>query len=179
MSNCIALLRGINVGRAKRIPMAELRSLLEGLGYAEVRTLLNSGNAVFQASRSDPGRIQSAIQAAIQERFAFPVPVIVHTALDLERIIAENPLPQSADEPSRFLVAFVSTSAALAKARPLLAETWDPEGLAVGSRAVYLWCAGGILQSRLLSAFTRATADAATTRNWATVLKLQTASRSS
>lgn len=178
MTRCIALLRGINVGRAKRIAMADLRGLLEDLGYADVRTLLNSGNAVFGAQGADPGPIARAIEAAIQQRFGFAVPVVVHTAQDLERIIAENPLPQAAQEPSRFLVAFAISGATLKKARPLLAQPWAPESLAVGSRAAYLWCPGGILESKLLAAFTRATADAVTTRNWATVLKLQAAARS-
>lgn len=177
MTRCVALLRGINVGRAKRIAMADLRDLLEGLGFSDVRTLLNSGNAVFEAPRLNRGRITSAIEAAIEERFGICVPVIVHTAQDLDSIIAENPLPQAAQGPSKFLVAFVATGAALDGSRPLLAEAWAPEALAVGSKAAYLWCAGGILESKLLAAFGRATADAATTRNWATVLKLQTAAR--
>lgn len=177
MSRCVALLRGINVGRAKRIAMAELRALLDGLGYSDVRTLLNSGNAVFRASEPNLGRLRTRIEAAIQERFGFSVPVIVHTARDLEAIVAQNPLPQAEDGPSQFLVAFVATGAALDQARPLLAEAWAPEALAVGTKAVYLWCAGGILESRLLTAFGRATGEAATTRNWATVLKLQAAVR--
>ncbi len=58
MTQCIALLRGINVGRAKRIAMAELRELIEALGFSDVRTLLNSGNAVFQAARPMSPRSQ-------------------------------------------------------------------------------------------------------------------------
>lgn len=64
---------------------------------------------------------------------------------------------------------------ALDKAEALLGETWEPEAIALGSRAAYLWCPDGIIQSKLLKAFSRATGDAATTRNWATVLKLQQA----
>lgn len=183
MTRHVALLRGINVGRAKRLAMADLRGLLEGLGFSNVRTLLNSGNAVFEAPRPARGKvpsamgIRSAIEAALEERFGFTVPVIVHTAQDLERIVAENPLPQAAQDPSKFLVAFAAAGSALDQARPLLAESWAPEALAVGSRVAYLWCADGIIESRLLPAFGRATADAATTRNWATVLKLQAAAQ--
>lgn len=175
MTQCIALLRGINVGRAKRVAMADLRSLIEGLGFLDVRTLLNSGNAVFQAARPNPRKVASAIEAAIQSEFGFSVPVVVLTARDLHTIVAENSLPQAADAPSKFLVAFVPKGAVLEKAKPLLAEDWAPDALAVGSKAAYLWCACGIIESKLIKAFSRATADVATTRNWGTVLKLQAA----
>jgi uncharacterized protein (DUF1697 family) len=84
MSYCIALLRGANVGRANRIAMADLRRLIDELGYSEVRTLLNSGNAVFQASRPNARRIASAIEDSIQRKLGFSVPVIVHAARELD-----------------------------------------------------------------------------------------------
>jgi len=175
MTQCVALLRGINVGRAKRVPMADLRSLIEGLGFADVRTLLNSGNAVFQASRPSPAKVASAIETAIRREFGFLVPVIVLTARDLHTVVAENPLPQASDDPSKFLVAFVAKGAVLGKAKALFQESWAPEALAIGSKAAYLWCPRGIIESKLIKAFSRVTADAATTRNWGTVLKLQAA----
>ena len=174
-TSCIALLRGVNVGRAKRVAMADLRELIEDLGHSDVRTLLNSGNAIFGASRPDAPRIAAAIQAGIEDRFGFSARVVVLTARELDAIVAENPLSQAARDPSRFLVAFVSTVTTLAKARPLLAQAWGPDALAVGRRAAYLWCARGLIESKLAQAFARVTADTATTRNWATVLKLQTA----
>ena len=175
MTRCVALLRGINVGRAKRVPMAGLRGLLEKLGYTDVRTVLNSGNAVFQAPRPGVGRMAREIEAALESRFGFPVPVIVLTARELDDIVAGNTLRRAGRDPSRLLVAFVAGRAALAEARTLLVKSWTPDALAVGDRAAYLWCAGGIIESKLMQAFTRATGEAATTRNWATVLKLQAA----
>jgi uncharacterized protein (DUF1697 family) len=177
MTQCIALLRGINVGRAKRVAMVDLRSLIEGLGFLDVHTLLNSGNVVFQAARPSPTKVASAIEAAIQGRFGFSVPVVVLTARDLHTVVAENPLAQASDDPSKVLVAFVAKGAVLGKAKPLLEEAWAPEALAIGSKAAYLWCARGIIDSNLIKAFSRVTADAATTRNWRTVLKLQAATR--
>jgi uncharacterized protein (DUF1697 family) len=153
--------------------MAHLRSLLEGLGFSKVRTLLNSGNAVFQAPRPNVAKIATAIEDAIQSEFGFSAAVIVITARDLNAIVDENPLPEASRDPSKFLVAFTAKAAALQGAKPLLAEAWAPESLAIGSKAAYLWCARGIIESRLIPAFSRATANAATTRNWTTVLKLQ------
>jgi uncharacterized protein (DUF1697 family) len=160
--------------------MADLRSLIEDLGLSEVRTLLNSGNALFQATaRPNVAKVASAIEAAIQSKFGFSVAVIVVTARELNTIVAENLLPQAASAPSKLLVAFAPKAAALGRAKPLLAEDWTPESLAIGSKAAYLWCDHGIIESNLLPAFSRVTVDATTTRNWATVLKLQAAAGNS
>lgn len=157
--------------------MADLRDLIESLGNANVRTLLNSGNVLFDAQRPSVGRLANAIEAAIRAKFGFSAPVIVVTAADLADIIRQNPLSRTADEPSRYLVAFVAGEATLAKARALLAQSWAPEAVAMGRRAAYLWCVNGIIESKLLKAFERLTGGSATTRNWTTVLKLQAAAR--
>lgn len=173
MTACIAFLRGINVGRAKRIAMADLRKLVEELGYANVSTLLNSGNVVFEVSRPDANKIASAIEVAIQSTFGFSASVVVVTAIDLNAIIQANPLLGVATDPSKHLVAFVSQAAVLEKIKPLLATSWEPDAIALGTKAAYLWCANGVIESRLMQAFSRLAGDAATTRNWTTVLKLQ------
>jgi uncharacterized protein (DUF1697 family) len=175
MATCIALLRGVNVGRAKRLAMADLRDLVEGLGHTSVRTLLNSGNVVFDADRVNISKIAQSMEAAIADRFGFAAPVVVLAAGDLAKVILENPLHVAATDPSKYLVAFISSTTCLAKAKPLLAESWTPEALAIGKRAAYVWCANGIIESKLLQAFGRATGGVATTRNWATVLKLRAA----
>lgn len=174
---CIALLRGINVGRARRIAMADLRSAVEALGHVSVRTLLNSGNVVFAASRGDVAAIAAELEHAIAARFGFSTAVSVVTLSTLDAIVAGNTLPQCSDEPARFLVAFGLEGAVLAKAKPLAAQAWSPEALAIGKDAAYLWCADGILASKLAAAFGRATGTATTARNWSTVLKLQAAAQ--
>jgi len=175
MTQCIALLRGINVGRAKRIAMADLRGLMEELGFSDVRTVLNSGNVLFQSARANVSKVGVEIERAIARRFGFPVPVVVLSAEALSAIVEESALPRADDDPSRYLVAFVASAATLAKARPMLAEQWSPEALGIGSRAAYLWCPNGVIESKLMQAFGRLIGDAATTRNWATVLRLQAA----
>ena len=179
MTTCIALLRGVNVGRAKRLAMAELRELVEGLGHTNVRTLLNSGNVIFDVRRVNVGKVAQSLEGAIAEKFGFAAPVVVLTAADLAAIILENPLQEGAADSSKYLVAFVANTTSLARAKPLLGESWTPEALAIGKMAAYVWCANGIIESKLLQAFGRATGGAATTRNWATLLKLQRAARPS
>lgn len=96
----------------------------------------------------------------------------VVTEDQLTAIVAADPLHRIAGDPARYLVAFVANAGTLIKAKALLKQSWSPEALALGSGAAYLWCAKGINESGLMAAFSRATGEAATTRNWATVLKL-------
>lgn len=177
MSACIALIRGVNVGKANRIAMADLRELIADLGHTDVRTLLNSGNVVFQTKRPHVARISSAIQAAIKQNCGFSASVMVVTAETLDRIIGENPLLRVAKDPARYLVAFVADAKHLDPLRPLLDETWTPDALAFTQRAAYLWCSTGLLESKMSQAFARKAGATITTRNWATVLKLQAAAK--
>lgn len=167
----VALLRGVNVGRAKRVAMADLRALVEALGYGEVRTVLGSGNVVFTA----PGAAAESarrIEAALASKLGLVSRVTVLTAADLAAVVAENPLRQGAESPSRLLVAILSRPADRARLDPLMGRDWTPDALALGARVAYLWCPLGILVSPLAQAVGRALGEWATTRNWATVLKL-------
>src|SRR5437867_8576594 len=130
MTTCIALLRGINVGTAKRVAMADLRALFEELGHAHVRTLLNSGNVVFETARPDPGKIGASIDKALQAKHGFSSSVVVITAAQLNAIIRADPLLKLAKDPARHLVAFVARPAVLAQARALLERSWKPDAIA-------------------------------------------------
>jgi uncharacterized protein (DUF1697 family) len=176
MTECIALLRGINVGNAKRVAMGDLQELFVKLGHGKVRTLLNSGNVLFDCKRPNTEKIALAIQKAIVAVCGFSVVVTVLTADSLAVIVRENPLLPVAADPSRHLVAFVGHARALVPLRPLLNESWKPDALAIGAQAAYLWCAAGVLDSKLSRKFSQVAGDTVTTRNWATVLKLLSAS---
>jgi uncharacterized protein (DUF1697 family) len=179
VTECIALLRGINVGNAKRIAMSDLRQLFVKLGHSKVRTVLNSGNVLFDCNRPNTEKLAQAIQGAIVAASGFSARVTVVTAANLAVIVRENPLLHVAKDPSRHLVGFVSHSRALVPLRPLLDESWTPDALAIGPRAAYLWCVAGALDSKLSQRFSRLAGETVTTRNWATVLKLFSASTSS
>jgi uncharacterized protein (DUF1697 family) len=169
----VALLRGINVGRAKRISMAELRAFVESLGYADVKTLLNSGNVVLTRrgkGARDPG---PAIEKGLAEAVGVKARVVALTAEELATVVAENPLVEVADDPSRLMVAVLLDRADRAKVVPLLKQDWGTDSLALGSLAAYVWCPGGILESKLFGALDKALGGGITTRNWATMTKLQ------
>jgi len=168
----IALLRGINVGRAKRVAMADLRALVEDLGYGDVRTLLNSGNVVFTVPGSAKGDAASRIEKAIETQLGVSSRVTVITAAELAAVVEENPLLEIADNPSRLLIAVLNDKSDRTRLEPLLKQDWAPDALAVGQRVAYMWCAGGLLESRLADTIGRVLRDAVTTRNWATILKL-------
>ena len=168
-----ALLRGVNVGKAERVPMAELRALLSRLGYTSVATLLNSGNAVFHAPRGTPAKHAAAIAAAISTQLKVEVPVIVKSASELAAIISENPINARAEEHPRFLAAFVQDAKALSSLVAIESLVVLPEQFAVSKSAAYLLCARGILESKAGAALLGKAGKSATTRNWATVLKLQ------
>jgi len=173
MKRHIALLRGINVGKAKRVAMADLRALMEGLGYANVRTLLNSGNAVFDAKAGTPASHAKALRAAVLRSCGVDCEVIVKSAADLAAAIAEHPLEAHANDDSKLLVMFTQDASALAALGPLEAGEWAPEALAVGKHAAWLWCANGIIESRVAKAVGKVLKERGTARNWATVEKLQ------
>jgi uncharacterized protein (DUF1697 family) len=177
MSECIALIRGINVGRGKRVAMADLRDMMVDLGHTNVRTLLNSGNVLFQSKRPNVAKIAASIEAAINAACGFSAAVTVITARELDCIVDENPLLHVVDDPARHLVAFVTHPKHLEALRPMLKESWTPDALGLTERAAYLWCATGILESKFLQAFSRKAGATITTRNWATVLKVQAAAK--
>lgn len=167
----VALLRGINVGAAKRVAMADLRALMEALGYTGVRTLLNSGNVVFNSSRtptSDATRIEKGIEAEL----GVSSRVTVLTGAEVSGIVSKNPLDDVATNPSRLMIAVLTDPADRTKLTPLTREDWSPESLALGKRVAWCWCPDGVIDSALFKAISRALSDRVTTRNWATIQKI-------
>src|SRR5688572_30973706 len=100
----VALVRGINVGRAKRVAMGDLRTLLEGLGYRDVRTLLNSGNAVFTAPKSADVALAAHIEEAMSRKLGVTAKVTVVSASDLQKAVESLPLAIEGRDPSRLVV---------------------------------------------------------------------------
>lgn len=172
MPRYVALFRGINVGKAKRIAMADLRALLEELGYRDVRTLLNSGNAIFSGTAGATANHARKIRTALARQIGVDALIIVKSAQDVAGIMAGNELGGVATDPARLLVAVTRESDALAALEPLAARPWGTEKIHVGKHAAYVWCADGILESQALTAVMKGLAGAGTTRNWATLGKI-------
>jgi uncharacterized protein (DUF1697 family) len=171
-TRCVVLLRGVNVGKAKRVPMAAFRALLAELGFTSVRTLLNSGNAVVDAASEDVDAHADAIAEGLRERLGVDAPVVVKTADAWARVVEGSPVVPPPEEHARFLVAFGRSPAdvgSLAALEPLVRA---PDRLVVTDDAAYLHCPDGLLASPLAKAALGKAGRRVTTRNWATVLKV-------
>ncbi len=167
-----ALLRGVNVGSAKRVAMADLRTLVADLGYGDVRTLLNSGNVVYRAPGVAPAAAAARIEAALAERLGVASRVVALTAAELAEAVAVEPFGGRAVNPSRLLVAVPNDPADLAALEPLAARDWGAEALALGRRVAWLWCPDGVIASAVSAAVNAALRNGVTSRNWTTMGKL-------
>ncbi len=167
----IVLLRGVNVGKAKRIAMAAFRSLLLELAYEKVTTVLNSGNAVFQSAGGRPQDHAARIAEALRNHLGLEVAVVVKTGAELSAIVEGNPI-RPVPEPSRLLVAFVQESSTLPALAPVASLVTSPEQFVLTEQAAYLYCPAGLLESRAGEALLGKAGKMATTRNWTTVIKL-------
>ncbi len=170
--NCIALIRGINVGKTKRIAMADLKQVFTDLGHGNVRTLLNSGNVVFETKGFDAAKLRAAVERAMTAKFGFTASVTVVSAPELKKIIDEDPMLKLVKDHSRHFIAFAAERSALQALQPLLGQHWKPDVLAITPRAAYLWCEAGAIDSKLSQVFGRKAGSTVTLRNWATVLKI-------
>lgn len=166
----VALLRGINVGSARRVAMPRLREVLTARGYGDVRTLLNSGNVVLDSDLGEEGLARD-LTTAIAEEFGIDVPVVVRSGPEISAVLAADPLGELVTDPSRYSVTFLPAPppadrvAAVPPAeggeyRLVGRELylWLPEGMAVSPMGTWPW-------DRLLGV-------AGTNRNWNTVGKL-------
>jgi len=168
----VALFKGINVGKAKRIAMDDLRLLFGKLGYTDVQTLLNSGNAVFSAAAEPALKLAEQIRQAVLTKTGVDALVIVKSSKDVAAIVADNALGTVATDPSRLLVAMTNDNKALKPVEALADASWGDDRIHVGKHAAYLWCANGVLESEALEALLKGLKGAGTTRNWTTLNKI-------
>ncbi|MEU3018542.1 MULTISPECIES: DUF1697 domain-containing protein [unclassified Nocardiopsis] len=170
MTRHIVLLRGINVGGHRKVAMADLRDLLSGLGYTDVATYIQSGNAVLTSSESDPGAVGAAVRSALRDRFDLDVPVVTRTLDQLRAAVAANTL--TVGDPSAFMVLFCSEpvdTAALAAIDP---ATHPREEMVVTATEVFTHHELGVRAARLPAVVARNCPGEVTARNWRTVLRL-------
>jgi len=172
MTTWVALLRGVNVGGHNRVPMAELRKACASLGFASVATYIQSGNVVFRADgKADD--VADMLRKAIAQRFDCDVPVVLRTADDLERVLAENPLAGAGEDPAGVHVGFLAEPASEDAVAAMPPKPPGREVFHVDGGEVYLLYPDGMGRSKLTTAyFDRALGTTMTVRNWRTVRKL-------
>ncbi|MFF4572927.1 DUF1697 domain-containing protein [Streptomyces sp. NPDC001410] len=175
MTTYAALLRGINVGGSKKLPMADLRTLMTGLGHDGVRTHLQSGQAVFTTDRGDEESLAAELARAIEERFGFPVDVIVREHTYLRAVADACPFPAAELEARQLHVTYFNAPVTAERFAEIDPAAHLPEEFRLGDRCLYLYAPDGLGRSKLAEALSRPRITKgviATSRNWNTVLKL-------
>ena len=173
MAVIISLLRGVNLGGNKLVPMADLRTLCTGLRLRNVQTHLQSGNVVFHCNDTDVAKVSERIVAAIERKFGFHVDVVTRTPADLENVIARNPFARTKGiEPAKLLVHFLPKALEKETREKLLQLNGGPEDIRLGNREFYVYFPEGQGRSRLQGSLDRVLNRTSTARNWNTVTKL-------
>ena len=169
----IALLRGVNLGKARRVAMAEVRSALEAAGWRSVRSIGQSGNLVFEADDADEARLEAAAERALLERLGLTTEVVVRGAKAWRAMMAANPFPHEAQSDPSHLLVMVMKSAPRADAEAAMAAVPGRERARVIGREAFIVYPDGIAGVRLGGAvLDKALGARGTGRNWNTVVKL-------
>ncbi len=177
MPTYVALLRGINLGAKRRVAMADLRALVEGLGYDDVRTHLQSGNAVFRTSTRSGAAVETAVERAIAAHLGMEVAVVVRTAAQLAAVVAADPFGAVATDPKRYLVTFLRSPPSAQWLADNDPDTVAPDQFVVDKTQIYLWLPNSVHTSKLARSLTDAKiGGVATSRNWDVVHALATMS---
>jgi uncharacterized protein (DUF1697 family) len=173
MARLVALLRGINVGGHKKVPMARLREVLGAAGFEDVRTYVQSGNVVLSAPRRSPAKVGRDIEAAIEEAFGFDVAVVMRTRDEIAALVADDPLGEVAKNPTYRVVVFLAEPLDHSRLADVDPEQFAPEAFALRDREIVMWAPRGQRDSRLVKTLTEQRAGVVgTARNWRTVEKL-------
>ena len=173
MARQIALLRGINVGGHRKVPMARLRELMEALGFSDVRTYVQSGNVVFTGPDAPAVEVARRLEQELAATFGFDVSVVVRSRDELAEVVEANPLRDVATDPARHLVVFRDSNVDLERVAHVDPAEFAPEAFHVRGRELYVWAPEGVRDSRLLKVLSeQRLGGTATARNWRTVEKL-------
>ena len=170
----IAMLRGINVSGQKIIKMEKLRASFETLGFSRVRTYVQSGNVIFQASKTSSYILSKSIEGKILSDFGFSVPLLLRSSDEMKKIANDNPfLKDRGIDHSKLHITFMSELPAKAALGKLDSLNAVPDQFRIKGQEVYLYCPNGYGRSKLSNTtFEKLLSVQATTRNWKTVKTL-------
>ena len=168
----IALFRGINVGGTNVLPMKDLVAQLENLGSQNVKTYIQSGNAVFQNEEEDALLLSNKIRAAIKKSHGFEPDVLLLKPAEIDRAVALNPFPEAEPEPKTLHVYFLASMPKNLDLGALESIKSDRERYALKDRVFYLYAPEGIGRSKLAANTQELLGVAITGRNWRTVRKV-------
>lgn len=177
MPTFISMLRGINVGGHRKVPMNELREAYTRLGFSNVKSYIQSGNVVFDSKQSSSAKVGALIEAKLKEWLGGPVPVIVRTSAEFGKVIEGNPFLKERQEDTKNLYVILLSARPSASAMSNLATVETPNEQAdefvSGERVVYVFCPKGYGETKFNNVFfEKILKVSATARNWNTVQAL-------
>ena len=171
MKTYIALLKGINVGGHKKVPMADLRELLTKSWFENVQTYIQSGNVILQSSKSDISVIENNIQESIMDHFGFEISVLVKTRSDLKRIFNDSPFSEEKKKASYFMLLRNTPEDDLVKVAS--EKVYEGEEYKILKDCIYFFCEKGFGQAKFnANFFERKLKTFVTARNYNTMVKL-------
>jgi uncharacterized protein (DUF1697 family) len=175
MSKYIAILRGVNVGTGRKVPMADLKKLCESLGLKNVQTYIQSGNLIFELAQPEPiSALETRLQKAFSETFGFEIPVLIRTAEEWADSIAQNPfLKEENVDIDRLHLTCLKELPSPELMEKIKTYQYLPDRYEIIGRNVFIFCAAGYGTSKLVNSFFESKLKiSATTRNWKTVMQL-------
>jgi uncharacterized protein (DUF1697 family) len=169
-----ALLRGINVGGNKKVPMADLRAMTAKLGFDDPKTLLQSGNLVFSAKAQPMAKLEALLEDATKKHIGVECSYLLRSADEWAKIVATNPFTNEAkSDPARLAVTFCREAPGAPALKVLRAEARGEEDFEVVGRELFAWYPDGMGTSKLALALSKnRLGTICTARNWNTVMKV-------
>lgn len=172
MPTYVALLRAINLGSHNKIPMPALRTVIEGLGYGDVSTYIQSGNVVLTA-KDKASTVEQALHDAIQKEFGFDVAVLVRTKAQMKKIVDAKPFAKKAKDDGHLHVVFLAVKPKTDKVKALTQGDWGDDEVAVEGTEAFLHLPNGYGRAKLNNMLVeKKLGVVATARNWRTTAKL-------
>ncbi len=174
MTFALSLLRGINVGGRKKIKMADLREVYASLGFRNARTILQTGNVVFETDEADLARVKARLEAGISAAFGFDVPVIMRSPAAFETIFKRHPFTEAQlDEPRKIAVVFLADAPSPIAVEDLREKNPGREFIGADGSELFIFYTDGQARSKLdNSRIERALGLPSTARNWNTCKRL-------
>ncbi len=173
MNTFVAFLKGVNIGGHKAIKMDELKKILLTLGFAHVKTYINSGNIVF-CSHEDKEAVREQMEKAIFLHFGISVAAVVKTAGELLKVVAENPFDHDTEsDSSKRAVVFLSRPVASDQADVFSGDNRVTERIVIREDVLFAYYPRGFSKTKFTGDYIeRRLRLTATARNWNTVCKL-------
>lgn len=180
MSKYVAILRGINVGKGRKVLMTDLKNLLAKLGLKNIQTYIQSGNVMFDLRQPESLVVlEDGLNQAISGAFGFDIPVIIRTAREMEESVAINPFLKEDDaDIDKLHLTFLKDVPAPELLIKIKEFQFSPDQFEIIGKEVFVHCPNGYGQTKITNDFFEKKLKVqATTRNWKTVQKLHELSK--